>query len=244
MSSEKSWGTRQTVGLSGAVHRAQPLRVQRRRDPEAGSADLGPEAPPESFELRGGRQPRAHELHLVEHPLGVVVQQCEVHRPTEAAHRVAAHQRAADQHVLSPDEDGGALRVLIPWWLVLSAHEQVDVGLRVWEASLPGCGEGSEPAQPGGRVVGRLIGERAHREAVHQAARYGLRRSGPLPQPREDHGCGLAEPGGGNECVRPVALRQRLLVGERLGSSLEGAREEFGEGHESALSFSSAPGNS
>ena len=158
-------------GVGGRVNRAQPLRVQRRRYPQAGSADLRPELAPQPFKLRGGGEPRAHQLHFVEHPLGVVVQQGEVDRPSEPAHGIPAHERAADEHVLSPDDDCGSLRLLVPARLVLAAHEQVYVALRVRQWSVRVRRQVTEAAQPLSRVAVRLVSKRAHREAQYTRRR-------------------------------------------------------------------------
>ena len=88
----------------------------------------------------------------------------------------------------------------------------------------------TEAAQPLSRVAVRLVSKRAHREALHQAARDTIRRGGALPQPREHHGRGLAEAGGCDESIRPITLGECLLVGER-GGSAERAGKELGEGH-------------
>ena len=126
--------------------------------------------------------------------------------------------------------------MLVPWRLVLSAHKQVHIAICVRQFSNALPGQGSEPAQPAGRVAVSLVGECAHGQAVHQAARRGFRGGGPLPEPCQHYGRGFAKAGWRNEGIRPVALGERPLVGE-WGGTTEGSGEELAEGHRAWLSM-------
>ena len=59
-------------------------------------------------------RPGPHQLHLVKHPLRILVEDGEFHRPQGAGRGIASHQSAAQQHVLGAHDDGRPLGGLEP----------------------------------------------------------------------------------------------------------------------------------
>ena len=135
-------------------------------------------------------RPRAHELHFVEHPLRVLVQEGELHRPERARRGVAAHQCTAQQHVLRADEHGWTLRVVEPAASVLAAHEDVHV-FRPRELVLA-VRFGRQLAEPVTRRFRGLLDERPHRQAPDQPPRRGAGAPQAVCGPPERHRGGLA----------------------------------------------------
>ena len=162
-----------------------------------------------SFELGRHRAACAHELHLVEHPLRVLVQEGELHRPDCPGRRVATHQGTAKQHVLGADEHRRALRRLQPVAIVHAAHEHVHVlGPRESARAVHFGGQLGEPVLD--RVRG-LLDERPHGQAPDQTAWRGVGAPQPVRRPPERHGGRLARSGRRNQNPRPFAGRQREL---------------------------------
>ena len=197
----------------------EPLGLERRRDPEAAGRPsrraVFPQRPirvrlTKRLELRGGRPARAHELHFVEHPLGVLVQKSELHRPDCTGRGIAAHQRAAQQHVLGAHEHGRAFRRLQPAVGVHPAHEHV----HVLEASGGGLGRPLQPracqTSPLTDVRG-LLDERPHGQAPDQTAGRGVGAPQPVRRPRERHGGRLSRSSRRNQDLRPRISREREL---------------------------------
>ncbi len=161
------------------------------------------------FELRGRRAAGAHELHLVEHPLRVLVQEGELHRPDRAGRGVAAHQRAAQQHVLGAHEHRRALRRLQPAAAVHAAHQHVHV-LRPREPALV-VHFGRELAEPLLDPLRGLLDERPHRQAPDQSAGRGVGTPQSVRGPSQRHRGRLARTRGRDQDPRPRIGREGEL---------------------------------
>ena len=192
------------------IDSGQPPRIEGRRDPEAARrpsrrAVFPPRSIrvglPKRFELCGCRAARAHQLHLVEHPLGVLVQEGELHRPDRPGRGVAAHQSTAQQHVLRAHEHRRALRRLEPAVGVHPAHEHVHI-VRPREQPRP-VGFGRQPAEPLLDHLGRLLDERPHGQAPDQSAGCPLGTPQPVRGPSERHRGRLSRSGRRNQDPRP-----------------------------------------
>ena len=211
----------------------EPPRIECRGDPQtagragrtcrraAGSGCPRRFAASERFELRGGRATRAHELHLVEHPLRIFVEQRELHRPQRAGRGVAAHQRAAQQHVLGAHEHRRALRRRQPAAGVDASHEHAHV-LRSGK-EVRALRFGREPAEPLRNPPRRLFDQRPHRQAPDEPAGRGVRIPQPVRRPAERHRGRLARAGRGHEDPRPGAVREGELppVGAHVRAASE-----------------------
>ena len=58
---------------------------------------------PEGLQLQSGGQPAAHQLDFVQYPEAIVREQAELARPRRPRGRIAAVERAGQQHVLRSD---------------------------------------------------------------------------------------------------------------------------------------------
>ena len=167
----------------------------------------------ECGELRRCREPVAHQLNLVENPEAVVIQQAEVHRPTEAAHRVAAVERARKQHVLRAYQDALAFRLHVPLIPRVAAHQRIS--LKVFEAFRINL---LQPANGSLSNSYRLFDQGSHREAVDQPPPDARRVMKPTPQPSADDGRRLPRARGDFEERRQRlgGLGKLTLIRERL----------------------------
>ena len=205
------------------IHGGQPARIESGRDPEAAGRSarrvvVPPGAIrfrlPERFELGGCRAARAHELHFVEHPRRVLVQEGELRRPERARRGVAAHQCTAQQHVLGTDEHRRTLRVVEPAVGVLAAHEHVHV-LGPGEAvvAVRFRREAAEPLPDG---IGGLLDQRPHGQAPDQPPGRGAGAPQAVRGPAERDRRGLARARRCHQHTRPCIGRQRELPRVRL----------------------------
>ena len=197
------------------IHGPEPVRIQRRGDPEAprgtaAAVRAGTLPPPKTFQLRGGCTSGPHELHFVEYPLRVLVQERELDRPDRARRGVAAHQGSAKEHVLRANEHGRTFRRVQPPARLDSAHQQVHlVGpgespLRIHSGLL-------EAFQPTANGTGSLFRQHPHRETPDQAARRPVGPAKPVRRPAESDACGLAGAGWGDQDLRPAFLGEFAL---------------------------------
>ena len=211
----------------GKVHTGQPARMQGGAAPQGTAGQGDAEALPEGLQLGGGGQARTHELHLVEDPEGIVVQQGEIQRPAEAAHGVAAVEGAGQKLVLGADEDGVVFGAQVPVPRHVSAHEHMHCG-RTGEQARTGQSGGPLPCQPHG-----LLHQHAHGQAPDQPpGRVGIL-SLPLVEPGQQDGRCLAEAGGDLQYVGPGLVRQTLLVG--IGGNAERCRIPVRQGWHAGL---------
>ena len=164
------------------VHRPQPFRLQRGRYPEAARSVGRPGAladgitgvvASEGFELSRRCAARAHELHFVEDPLGVLVEQRKFHRPDRAGGGVAPHEGAAEQHVLGTNDDRRVLGSFQPVCGLHAAHEDMNI---------PGTRKPSfshvtlvQPAEPLSDRIRGLFDQRPHGQTPDEPARHRLR---------------------------------------------------------------------
>jgi hypothetical protein len=118
---------RQTGCPLAEVDRLQPSRQERRRHPHRLRLAVRAKALPKGLKLSRGRQPHAHKLNLVEHPQAVVVQEPKVHRPPKPAHAVPTAQGAGEEHILRSDQDGVGFWFQIPFFRVLTSHEDCNL---------------------------------------------------------------------------------------------------------------------
>src|SRR5918911_2950266 len=175
-----------------------------------------PELLAEGGELRRRGEAVSHQLNLIEYPQAVVVQQPEVHRPAEAAHRVAAVERAREQHILRADEHTFAFGLSVPTVPHVAAHQRVHR-----EALLQ-----TEPLYRLLRHSLRLLDESPHRQAVNQTTAYARLRLQPAPEPRTEHGGRFTRPRWGiEERWQGVCLGQPPLIVEGT-APVEGGAEE------------------
>jgi hypothetical protein len=76
-------------------------------------------------------KPCAHELHFIEHPKRVVVEEREFRGPARPPGGVASHQGPRNKHILRADQDCRLLRRLIPTRPARpnldAAHQEVEV---------------------------------------------------------------------------------------------------------------------
>ena len=159
------------------------------------------------------RAARAHELHFVEHPLRVLVEEGELHRPECARRGVAAHQCTTEQHVLGADEHRRTLRVVEP-----------AAGVRAAQRTCTSFGRGG-----GTRCRCRLRASRTTPGRHRRSARPGCASAGTRPAAAgcgRGSGCGeqpsRASPRRScrsrrrNQHARPRIDRQRELPRVRL----------------------------
>jgi len=117
-----------------------------------------------------------HELHFIDDPLAVLVQEAEMHGPIETAHAIASIQCPRQKHVLRPNEHPGPIRCGSPGVIGVTANELVDRNVNQFLYSCK-----IAPQSPG-----RLVDETTHRQAVNQVKRLVF--SGQLsPRPRKCH---------------------------------------------------------
>ena len=207
----------------------EPLRIEGGRDPETAGRTSGRAVfVPGSirvrlakcFELCGCRAARAHELHLVEHPLRVFVQEGELHWPVCPGRGVAAHQRPAQEHVLGAHEHGRALRRFQPAVGLHATHEHVHI-FRPREAALV-VHFGRQLAEPLLGLLFRLLDERPHRQTPDQPAGRAVGIPQSMCGPPERHRGRLARSRRRDQDPRPGIGRQRELP--RVGMAARAER--------------------
>ena len=202
------------------IHGPEPRRIECRGDPQAAcraarrtSVPLGASgfASPKRFELGRGCASRAHELHFVEHPLRVFVEKRELHRPDGARRSVAAHERAAQQHVLRPDDDRGPFGTVEPACRLDTAHEHVDILVGQGKHVVFGYSGLLQLLEP---LIDRpdgLIDQRAHRQAPDEPSRRRLGRPHPMCCPTEGDGGRFSRARRRNQDLRPFVRREPVL---------------------------------
>jgi hypothetical protein len=157
----------QERSANGGAHPCRQTWLQRREP-----------LPAHPIELRGRPKARPHQLNFVDEPAAVVVEQAEMDRPLEAAHRVAAIERARQELVLRADKHPSLFTRSNPFNVDRTAHElvnaDVDIGL-----------VGFEQAEVGFKTLHRLCHAAAHREADHEVQWLGLHIHQPTPRPRQ-----------------------------------------------------------
>ena len=210
------------VGVSELDHRQLPPEVhggqlgglQGGGHPHRAARQRGAELLAQALQLQRRRQPRPHQLHLVEHELHPGVQQAEAHRPAAPELGETPHEQPRQHHVLRPDEDPLTCRPCLPLAAggILSAHQQVHRHVE------PEVGEPALDDRDG------LLDQSALREHEHQPARcrrpHRLIRVRETPvEPGQHRGERLARAGRHGEHVRQSLLRQPGLVPVRAVSA-------------------------
>ena len=187
------------AGRCGKVDRPEPAWLQCCGNPEAArGTTLRPAlvhgsfgfASAKGFELGRGCAARAHELHYVEHPLRVFVEQRKLHRPDRTRGRVTAHEGTAEKHALGTDDDRGAFGVLEPTRGFDAAHEDMDV-LGPGEHPL-GHARSLQPAEPLPDRLRRLFDERLHRQTPDKPPWRCPGGTHPMCRPTKRNPCRLA----------------------------------------------------
>src|SRR5947207_445978 len=112
-----------------------------------------------------------------------------MHRPTEAAHRVAAIERARQQHILRADQDALAFGAHIPRIAHIAAHQSVN------GKATPDVKSRSQVFDCAFGYASCLLYKRSHRQTINKSSTDRCRLAQSAPQPRAEYGICFACPG-------------------------------------------------
>lgn len=162
-----------------------------------------------------------HELHFVEDPEGILVEEAEIEGPACASDGVSAIESAGQEHVLCADEDGGFFRVELPANVLRAAHEDV------------GVDGGGDVLAPGIDDAGGLFDEDAHGQTQDEArGPLGIVEAHAMMEPREDGAGSFTEAGGyAQESVTTNGIGAEGGLPWMRGVSGEGLEEGVEVGH-------------
>ncbi len=214
--------------VRGKIHAGQPPRMQRCAAPQGAAGHGAGETPPKGLQLSGGRQARAHKLHFVKNPEGIIVQQGKVQRPAKTAHGIAPIERAGKELILRADQHGLVFGARIPVLRHIAAHKHMH-RRRAGQQSRRSKAFSPLPGKPGG-----LLRQHAHGQAPDQPPGRMNVVAMAFVQPCKKDGGRLAEAGRNFQHIGPVFGGQTLLIGVRRNA--ERRRIPVGQGgHERLL---------